>query len=82
MFECMLILFWAMPLLVPFVTFLISLVLFVKERRWKIRQDVRFSPRVLKLYKIIMIVSGIATGVIIAVIVGFAMIMATALAYM
>lgn len=72
------ILFYMIPFLTPFVTFLISLVLFVREMNRKKRQDVRFAPQKLTLYIVLLI----ASGIMIAVMVGFVMILASAVAYM
>lgn len=72
------ILFYLIPFLTPFVTFLISLVLFVREMNRKKRQDVRFASQKLTLYIVLLI----ASGIMIAVMVGFVMILASAVAYM
>ncbi|MBR5868843.1 MAG: hypothetical protein IKZ21_05300 [Clostridia bacterium] len=62
--------------------FVASLVLFLREKRWQKIQDVRFDAKKMKTCKVLAIVSGVALGVMLAVVVGFILLLMTAVAFM
>lgn len=62
--------------------FVVSLVLFLREKRWKKDQDDRFDAKKMKICKVLAIVSGVALGVMLAVVIGFILLLMTAVAFM
>ena len=75
------ILFYLIPVLI-LVTFVVSLTLFLVENGKKKREDPAYQPQKQKTTKVLMIASGVVLGIMLLVVIGFILLLMTAVAFM